>query len=52
LYWDQKNEWIFTEKNYTFASSDLNMSGIGIDFNKEFTIVNSHKNAGDAVIKE
>ncbi|NAS31409.1 LPS export ABC transporter periplasmic protein LptC [Flavobacteriaceae bacterium R38] len=52
LYWDQKNEWIFTEKNYTFTSPDLNMGGIGIDFNKEFTIVNSHKNAGDAVIKE
>ena len=52
LYWDQKNEWIFTEKDYTFTSEDLNMSGIGIDFNKEFTIVNSHRNAGDAVIKE
>ncbi len=52
LYWDQKNEWIFTEKNYTFTSTDLNMAGIGIDFNKEFTIVNSHQNAGDAIIEE
>lgn len=52
LYWDQKNEWIFTEKNYTFTSEDLKMTGIGIDFNKSFTKVNSHKNTGSALIKE
>lgn len=52
LYWDQKNEWIFTEKNYTFTSEDLNMTGVGIDFNKSFTKVNSHKNTGSALVKE
>ncbi|WP_278286647.1 LPS export ABC transporter periplasmic protein LptC [Zhouia spongiae] len=52
LYWDQKNEWVFTEKEYTFTSDDLNMSGTGIDFNKEFSIVNSHENTGSAVVKE
>lgn len=52
MYWDQKNEWIFTEKSYTFASEDLNMTGMGIDFNKEFTVVNSHSNTGDALVKE
>lgn len=52
LYWDQKNEWIFTERNYVYTSPDLNMSGVGIDFNKEFTKVNSHKNSGSALVKE
>ncbi len=52
LYWDQKNEWIFTEKNYIYTSPDLNMSGVGIDFNKEFTRVNSHRNSGSAIIEE
>ncbi len=52
LYWDQKNEWIFTEKNYIYTSPDLNMSGVGIDFNKEFTRVNSHRNSGTAIIEE
>ncbi len=52
LYWDQKNEWTFTEKNYTFTSEDLNMKGIGIDFNKDFTQVSSHRNTGNALLKE
>ena len=52
LFWDEKNEWVFTEKNYIFTSPDLNMSGVGIDFDKEFKQVNSHNNSGSAVIKE
>ena len=52
LYWDQKNEWIFTEKNYIYTSEDLNMAGVGIDFNKEFTKVFSHKNSGSAIIED
>lgn len=52
LFWDEKNEWIFTEKNYTFTSPDLNMSGTGIDFDKTFNQVNSHNNSGSALIKD
>jgi LPS export ABC transporter protein LptC len=52
LFWDEKNEWVFTEKNYTFTSQELNMSGIGIDFDKHFNQVNSHNNSGSAVIKD
>lgn len=52
LFWDEKNEWVFTEKNYTFTSPDLNMSGVGIDFDKEFNQVNSHNNSGSAIIKD
>lgn len=52
LFWDEKNEWVFTEKNYTFTSPDLNMSGVGIDFDKEFNQVKSHNNSGNAIIKD
>lgn len=52
LFWDEKNEWVFTEKNYTFTSPDLNMSGTGIDFDKDFNQVNSHNNSGSAIIKD
>ncbi len=52
LYWDQKNKWIFTEKTYTFTSPDLNMSGTGIDFDKEFNVVYSHKNSGEVFYDE
>ncbi|NER14779.1 LPS export ABC transporter periplasmic protein LptC [Leptobacterium flavescens] len=52
LYWDQKNEWIFTEKNYTFTGPDTYMNGTGIDFNKEFTLVNANVDTGDRVIDE
>ncbi|MCX2679947.1 LPS export ABC transporter periplasmic protein LptC [Galbibacter sp. EGI 63066] len=52
LYWDQNNEWIFTEGTYTFTSPDLNMTGVGIDFNKEFTVVSSHGNTGSAIVEE
>ncbi|QLE00672.1 LPS export ABC transporter periplasmic protein LptC [Galbibacter sp. BG1] len=52
LYWDRNNQWIFTEGNYIFTSPDLNMKGVGIDFNKEFTVVSSHGNTGTAVVKE
>ena len=52
FFWDEKNEWAFTEKNYTFTSPDLNMSGTGIDFDKQFNQVTSHNNSGSAVIKD
>ncbi|EIJ37948.1 LPS export ABC transporter periplasmic protein LptC [Galbibacter orientalis] len=52
LYWDQNNQWIFTEGDYVFTSPDLNMKGVGIDFNKEFTVVSSHENSGSAVVKD
>lgn len=52
LYWDQQNQWVFTEGNYTFISEDLNIQGVGIDFNRDFTLVNSHGNTGDALFEE
>lgn len=52
LYWDQKNEWIFTKEAYTFISDKDSLSGTGVDFNKDFTKVYSRQSAGSAIIEE
>jgi len=44
LYFDQKNEWFFTEKNFKFTDpKGSSTTGEGIDFNKDFTRVNFQK---------
>lgn len=43
LYYDQKNEWFFTEKNFTFTDAKVITKGKGIDFNKDFTRI-TYKN--------
>ncbi len=41
LYFDQKNEWFFTEKNFKFTDSQNgSTTGKGIDFSKDFKRVN------------
>lgn len=47
LYFDQKNEWFFTEEAFKFT--DLNgsfLEGIGIDFSKDFKVFNMQNNRG------
>jgi len=36
LYYDQKNEWFFTQKPYQFTDRGSVINGIGIDFSKDF----------------
>ena len=43
LYFDQKNEWFFTEKKFKFTDPKGVSYGEGIDFSKDFKIVNSQK---------
>ena len=48
LYFDQKNEWFFTEEAFTFKDADGSyLQGIGIDFSKEFKIFNMQNNNGE-----
>ena len=47
LYYDQKNEWFFTEKKFKFTSQKGVSYGEGIDFSKDFKIVNSQKISGE-----
>lgn len=47
LYFDQKNEWFYTEKEFKFIDPKGVSFGEGIDFSKDFKIVNSQKISGE-----
>ena len=47
LYFDQKNEWFYTEKKFKFIDPKGVSFGEGIDFSKDFKIVNSQKISGE-----
>ncbi|WP_281764311.1 LPS export ABC transporter periplasmic protein LptC [Neptunitalea lumnitzerae] len=53
LYWDQRTEWIYTDDPFTFTDpvEGTVMNGVGMDFNKDFTVVNAHKTTGVISIK-
>ncbi|MEM6718564.1 MAG: LPS export ABC transporter periplasmic protein LptC [Bacteroidota bacterium] len=46
LYWDQDREWVFTEGEFKLSNTEygvLLQGTNGIDFNREFTIVEAHE---------
>ena len=47
LYFDQKNEWFFTEKRYKFSDPKGISQGQGLDFSKDFKIINSQQINGE-----
>ena len=47
LYFDQKNEWFFTEKRYKFTDPKGVSFGEGLDFSKDFKIINSQQINGE-----
>ena len=48
LYFDQKNEWFFTEEPFRFKDADGSfLQGVGIDFSKDFKIFNMQNNNGE-----
>ena len=47
LYYDQKNEWFFTEKKFKFTDPKGVSYGEGIDFSKDFKLVNSQRINGE-----
>lgn len=46
LYYDQKNSWFFTEKKYKFTAPKGVSYGEGVDFDKDFKIMNTQKFSG------
>ena len=47
LFYDQKREWFFTEKAFTFIDENGNyFQGPGIDFSKDFKNFNTQYNSG------
>ncbi len=47
LYFDQKNEWFYTEKRYKFTDPKGVTFGEGVDFSKDFKIINSQSVTGE-----
>jgi LPS export ABC transporter protein LptC len=47
LYFDQKNEWFYTEKSYKFTDPKGISYGEGVDFSKDFKIINSQVVSGE-----
>jgi len=46
LYYDQKNEWFFTQKPYKFTDKGSVIEGLGIDFSKDFKTLDTQKITG------
>ena len=47
LYFDQKNQWFFTERRFKLSGPKGISNGQGIDFSKDFKIINSQKITGE-----
>src|SRR5690606_13786006 len=43
LYYDQKHEWFYTEKKFKFTDPKGISHGDGVDFSKDFRVVNSQR---------
>jgi LPS export ABC transporter protein LptC len=54
IFWDQRNDWIFTEQKFVFTNPEEGniMNGEGIDFNKDFSIANAHRTFGVIAIED
>ncbi|WP_273274122.1 LPS export ABC transporter periplasmic protein LptC [Maribacter polysiphoniae] len=54
LYYDQSNEWAFTQHKFKYTNPEEGtvMDGEGMDFNKDFSFLNAHKTYGLMTIKE
>ena len=54
LYYDQDNEWVFTQNKFKYTNPEEGtiMDGEGMDFNKDFSFLNAHKTYGLMTIKE
>lgn len=52
LYFDQVNNWIFTEREFEFVSEDYDMTGVGIGFNQDFTQIRFSGKRGSVPLAE
>lgn len=47
LYFDQKNEWFYTERKFKLTDAKGVSYGQGIDFSKDFKVINSQRVSGE-----
>ena len=52
LYFDQKNEWFYTERKFKLTDAKGVSHGQGIDFSKDFKVINSQRITGELEAEE
>ncbi|PAM92161.1 LPS export ABC transporter periplasmic protein LptC [Flavobacterium sp. IR1] len=52
LYFDQKNEWFYTERKFKLTDAKGVTHGQGIDFSKDFKVINSQRITGELEAEE
>ncbi|KIQ17896.1 LPS export ABC transporter periplasmic protein LptC [Flavobacterium sp. MMLR14_040] len=52
LYFDQKNEWFYTERKFKLTDAKGVSYGQGIDFSKDFKVINSQRVTGELEAEE
>lgn len=52
LFWDAENEWLFTERPFTFKNQDYDLNAIRLDTNKEFSKFKTGKLIGTIAVTE
>ncbi|KFF07065.1 LPS export ABC transporter periplasmic protein LptC [Flavobacterium reichenbachii] len=52
LYFDQKNEWFYTERKFKLTDAKGVSNGQGVDFSKDFKVINSQRVSGDIESEE
>lgn len=54
LYWDRKQDWIFTQQKFKFTNPEDGtiMDGEGMDFDRSFNFFTAHKTYGLMTLKE
>ncbi|MFB3390107.1 LPS export ABC transporter periplasmic protein LptC [Flavobacterium sp. LAR06] len=52
LYFDQKNEWFYTERKFKLTDAKGVSNGQGIDFSKDFKVINSQRITGELEANE
>ena len=52
LYWDPQQEWLFSEKKFSFKNEDYDIIGKRLDANRSFTIFNTGQLDGKVMVEE
>tara|TARA_B100001093_G_scaffold118319_1_gene110888 strand:- start:6 stop:536 length:531 start_codon:yes stop_codon:yes gene_type:complete len=52
LYWDPKQEWLFTEEKFSFKNIDYDIVASRLDANRSFTIFNTGKLDGKVLVED
>lgn len=54
LYFDQENQWVFTQEQFTYTNPEDGtvMDGEGMDFKRDLSFFNAHRTYGLMMIKE